>query len=68
MSANGARVLEIYDDVGSVEPGKRADLVVVEGDAEADGNIRNTSIVFRHGIGWDSPALMESVRGLVGIR
>ena len=68
MSANGARVLEIYDDVGSVEAGKRADLVVVEGDVEGDGHIRNTRIVFRHGTGWDSPALMESVRGLVGIR
>ncbi len=68
MSANGARVLDIYDEVGSVEVGKRADLVVVEGDAEADGHIRNTRIVFRHGTGWNSAALMESVRGLVGIR
>ncbi len=68
MSANGARVLDIFDEVGSIESGKRADLVVVEGDVEADGHIRNTRIVFRHGTGWDSPALMESVRGLVGIR
>ncbi len=68
MSANGARVLEIHDEVGSVEPGKRADLVVVAGDPEADGHIRNTSIVFRHGVGWDSDALIASVRGLVGIR
>ena len=68
MSANGARVLDIYDEVGSVEVGKRADLVVVEGDVEADGHIRNTRIVFRHGTGWNSAALMESVRGLVGIR
>ena len=68
MSANGARVLGIFDDVGSVEAGKRADLAVVEGDVEADGNVRGTSIVFRHGIGWDSDALIESVRGLIGIR
>ncbi len=68
MSANGARVLEIFDAVGTVEPGKRADLVVVEGDVEADRHIRNTRIVFRHGVGWDSAALTESVRGLVGIR
>ena len=68
MSANGARVLGVFDEVGSVEAGKRADLVVVEGDVEADGNIRGTSIVFRHGVGWDSDALIESVRGLVGIR
>jgi hypothetical protein len=32
------------------------------------GNLHDTSIVFRHGIGWDSPELIESVRGIVGIR
>ncbi len=68
MSANGARVLGILDEVGTVEAGKRADLAVVEGDVAADGHIRDTRIVFRHGVGWDSRALMESVRGLVGIR
>ena len=41
---------------------------IVDGDVEADGHIRNTSIVFRHGTGWDSDALIESVRGLIGIR
>ena len=68
MAANGAKVLGIYDDVGTVEAGKIADLVVLEGDPESDGHIRDTRIVFRHGIGWDAPALIESVRGIVGIR
>jgi imidazolonepropionase-like amidohydrolase len=68
MSANGAVVLGIVDEVGTVEAGKLADLVVIEGDIEASGHIRDTRIVFRHGIGWDSPRLIESVRGLVGIR
>lgn len=68
MSANGAKVLGILDEVGTVEVGKVADLVVLEGDPEADGHIQNTRIVFRHGIGWDAPKLIDSIRGLVGIR
>lgn len=68
LSANGAKVLRIDDEVGTVEPGKRADLVVLEGDPEADRHIRNVRIVFREGVGWDAPKLVESVRGIVGIR
>jgi len=68
MSYNGARILGIDDEVGTVEAGKVADLVVIDADLEAVGNLHDVSIVYRHGIGWDSPALMESVRGIVGIR
>jgi hypothetical protein len=68
MSANGARVLGIDGDVGTVEAGKVADLVVIEGDLEAVGNLHGTKIVFRHGTGWDSAKLIDSIRGIVGIR
>jgi imidazolonepropionase-like amidohydrolase len=68
MSANGAKVLGIDGEVGTVEAGKIADLVVIRGDIEAAGHIRDTHIVFRHGVGWDAVALIETVRGLVGIR
>jgi enamidase len=68
MSANGAKVLGIDDRTGTVETGKLAELVVIEGDVEALGHIRNTRLVFREGVGWDAQALMESVRGIVGIR
>ena len=68
MSANGAKVLGIDHEVGTIEAGKIADLVVITGDVEEVGHIRNTKIVFRHGIGWDSKALYNSVKGLVGIR
>jgi imidazolonepropionase-like amidohydrolase len=68
MSANGAKVLGIDRDVGTVERGKVADLVVIQGDPEADGHIRDVRIVFRRGVGWDSPKLIESVKGIVGIR
>lgn len=69
MSANGARVLGIYDEVGSVEPGKRADLVVVDGDPVDDpGDIYDVELVFRNGVGYDAEALIDDVRGVVGIR
>jgi imidazolonepropionase-like amidohydrolase len=68
MTHNGARVLGIDDDVGTVEAGKIADLVVIDADVEEVGHIRDVAIVYRHGVGWDSPALMDRVRGLVGIR
>ncbi|MDG2238605.1 MAG: amidohydrolase family protein [Longimicrobiales bacterium] len=68
MSLNGAKVLGTDGEVGSVATGKIADLVVIDGDLEAVGNLHGTSIVFRHGIGWDSPKLIESIRGVVGIR
>ncbi len=68
MSANGARVLGIDGDVGTVEAGKVADLVVIEGDLEAVQNLHDTRIVFRHGTGWDSAKLIDSIRGIVGIR
>jgi len=68
MTANGAKVLGGLDEFGTVEVGKLADLVVIEGNIEQDRHIQNTRIVFRHGIGWDAPKLIDSVRGIVGIR
>ena len=67
MSANGAKVLGIQDDVGTVEAGKLADLVVIEGDLEVVGNLHGTKTVFRRGTGWDSAKLIDSIRGIVGI-
>ena len=69
MSANGARVLGAYERFGSVTAGKLADLVVLRGDPVArPGDIRNVTLVFKEGIGFDSPKLIESVKGQVGIR
>ena len=68
MSLNGAKVLGIEDEVGSIEVGKIADLVMIDADLETVRNLHATEIVFRHGIGWDSELLIESIRGLVGVR
>jgi enamidase len=68
MSANGAKVLGIDSDVGTIEVGKFADLVVIQGDLLAAGSLHGTKIVFRRGVGWDSGKLIDSIRGIVGIR
>ena len=68
MSANGAKILGVDDELGTIEVGKVADLVVIEGDLTADpAIIQNVTTVFKDGIGYDSPKLIESVKGRVGI-
>ena len=68
MSLNGARVLGVDDDLGSIEAGKLADLVLIDGDPVADPfQIRNVVTVFKDGVGYDSAKLIASVKGLVGL-
>ncbi|PIQ63278.1 MAG: amidohydrolase [Bacteroidetes bacterium CG12_big_fil_rev_8_21_14_0_65_60_17] len=69
MSLNGARILGIDDETGSVQVGKTADLVLVDGDLTArPASIRNVETVFRSGTGFDSRLLIEAVEGQVGVR
>lgn len=69
MTANGARILGVLDERGTIEVGKAADLVIVDGDPIAQpAEIRNVVIVFKDGLGYDSAALIESVNGMVGVR
>ncbi len=68
LSANGARILGKFDQFGSVTAGKSADLVVIKGDPVARPvEIRNVTIVFKQGVGFDSPKLIESIKGQVGL-
>jgi imidazolonepropionase-like amidohydrolase len=69
MTLNGASVLGVDQELGSVQEGKLADLIVVNGNpAAAPGDIRNLTHVFKDGVGYDPARLIESVRGMVGIR
>ncbi len=69
MSLNGARILGEEGHYGSVALGKQADLVVIRGDIVAHpGDIYNITLVFKDGVGYDSNKLLDSSRGLVGIR
>jgi len=66
---NGARFLHEDDRIGTLAPGKVADLVVVRGDPSSKiSDIENVELVFKDGVGYDSAKLIESVRGLVGLR
>lgn len=69
MTHNGARVLGVDDELGTVEQGKRADLVLIDGNPiENTSDIRNVTTVFKDGVGYDSGGLIETVRGVVGRR
>ena len=68
-SLNGAIWLGQQDRIGSIATGKDADLVVVNGDPSTTiADIEKVEIVFKQGIGFDSKKLVESVRGLAGMR
>jgi imidazolonepropionase-like amidohydrolase len=65
---NGAVYLGISQQTGSLEKGKQADLVVIGGDLEKDiRNVRNTELVFKKGVGFDSKKIFDSVKGKVGL-
>ncbi len=69
MTLNGAAILGVDHELGSIATGKLADLVVIRGNPVATpAEIRNVTLVFKDGAGYDSPKLLASVKGLVGIR
>ena len=69
MTLNGAKILGVDSRLGSVTPGKLADLVVIRGNPIATPSaIRNVTIVFKDGVGYDSAKLVAAVKGQVGIR
>jgi imidazolonepropionase-like amidohydrolase len=66
---NGARYLGDADRIGTIAPGKLADVVVIKGDpSRSIEDIEDIEIVFKGGVGYDAAKLIESVRGTVGIR
>ena len=68
-TANGAQFLGELDRIGTIAPGKQADLVVIKGDpSKRIDDIENVETVFKDGIGYDSAKLIDSVRGVVGSR
>ena len=65
---NGAEFLGIVDRVGTVNSGKQADLIVVNGDpARSISEIEKVEYVFRKGVGFDPAKLLEGIDGVVGL-
>jgi len=66
---NGARFENRLDRIGTLAPGKNADIVIVKGDpSQRIADVENVELVFKGGVAYDPAKLIESVRGMVGIR
>jgi hypothetical protein len=64
----GARILGVEARIGSIAPGKAADLVVIRGNPVATpSQVYEVTTVFRDGIGYDSQRLQAFARGRVGV-
>jgi len=65
---NGAIYLGREKEIGTIEAGKQADLVLINGDPEKDiQQVRQMETVFKNGVGFDSAKLFESMKGKVGL-
>jgi imidazolonepropionase-like amidohydrolase len=60
----GARVMKMDGDFGSIEPGKAADLVLIDGDPTARiGDVRKADVVVKGGVVY-RPAAIDRVIGV----
>jgi len=68
-TSNGAEFLGELDKIGTLAPGKAADIVVLQGDPSANiKDIEKVELVFKDGVGYDSAKLIDSAKGMVGLR
>ena len=64
---NGATFLGESERIGTIAAGKQADLVLLNGDLANDiTTIEKPEIVFKAGVGYDSNAIYQGLRGKVG--
>jgi enamidase len=65
---NGARYLGRDREVGSIAAGKRADLLLVDGDPTADPMaLERVPLVFKAGVGYRSQAFFDELKGVIGL-
>ena len=64
---NGANALGVADKLGSIEPGKLADLFVIKGNPFEDIKVtRNIKLVIKGGVVYKPEILFKSAEGLIG--
>jgi imidazolonepropionase-like amidohydrolase len=62
-TSNGAQALRLAERVGTIAPGKLADLVILDADPLADvGNLSHAYRVIKNGAVFDPKALIDSIR------
>ena len=69
LTLNGARILGLDAEIGTVTIGKRADLIVIRGDPVVrPSDLYQMTTIFKAGIGYDALKLRSAAKGLVGVR
>ena len=64
---NGSIALGFEKTIGTIETGKSADLLIIDGDPSRNiSDLRKVIFVFKNGVGYNSKKLFESVKGRVG--
>jgi len=64
---NGANALGVADKLGSIEPGKLADLYVTKGNPLNNiKSARNIQLVIKNGVIYDPDTLLKSAEGMIG--
>jgi len=65
---NGAIFLGRDKDIGTLEIGKRADVVVIDGDPMKDvAAIEKMPLVFKNGVGYDTAKIFAAMKETVGL-
>jgi imidazolonepropionase-like amidohydrolase len=63
---DGARAVHRADDIGTLEVGKRADFLLIDGSPDVNiSDIRKLVAVYKNGIGYDPQKLYEDAKGQI---